>query len=484
MEYERSRKIGIASARAGMSRKTGSKYLKCDDLPSERRHTRSWRTRKDPFEEHWQEAVSMLEVAPELEAKALFEWLQDEYPGAYHAGQLRTFQRRVREWRALEGPAREVMFPQTHKPGKRMSTDFTSTNSLQITIGGERFDHMLCHCVLTYSNWQWASICHSESFLALKKGIQNALVRLGHIPGEHWTDHSTAATHCIGRSGPERGFNRSYLSFMQHYGIKPRTIQPAAPNENGDVESLHGSLKSRINQHLLLRGHRDFDSIDDYRCFLHEILDRANSLRGDRLSEEINAMKVLNVSLLTEYAEETARVRCWSTINVKANTYSVPSRLIGEQVRVRLYEDRIEVFFKGKRQLTAPRLLGQGGHRINYRHIIDWLLRKPGAFCQYRFRQDLFPSLNFRWAYDQLCEHCSERTADLEYLRILHHAAITMESDVEQALATLRERCTVPRWNTVLEFCPDHEISVPEIEMPAVSLETYDALLNGGRSEQ
>ena len=480
MEYEKSGKIGVASARAGMSRKTGSKYLKSTEFPSERQQKRTWRTRKDPFVEHWDEAAEMLELAPELEAKALFEWLQAKYPDAYQNSQLRTFQRRVREWRALEGPAKEVMFPQHHVPGKRMSTDFTSMNSLQITVGGKPFNHMLCHCVLTYSNWQWATPCHSESYLALKKGVQNALVRLGHVPDEHWTDHSTGATHRIGGSGTQRRFNDSYASFMKHYGMTPRTTQPVSPHENGDVESLHGSLKRRIEQHLLLRGHRDFDSLEEYQSFLHGILNRANHLCRDRLAEELNAMKVLNVSLLTEYTEEDARVRCWSTINVKANTYSVPSRLIGEELRVHIHEDRLEVFFHGKHQFTAPRLLGRGGHSINYRHVIDWLIRKPGAFRQYRFREDLFPSVNFRWAYDRLCEKCSERTADLEYLRILHHAARTMEVEVEEALEILRERDAVPRWNTVLEFCPDRQISVPHVDMPAVSLKVYDGLLEQG----
>lgn len=479
MEYEKTGKIGVSSLRAGMSRKTGSKYLGSDTLPSEQPVRRTWRTREDPFREHWDEAVSMLEKAPELEAKTLFEWLREKYPDCYDAGQLRTFQRRVRKWRASEGPAKEVFFPQLHKPGKRMSTDFTCMNGLQITIGGQPFEHMLCDCVLTYSNWQWATICHSESFLAIKKGVQAALARLGHVPGEHWTDHSTAATHCIDRSGNDREFNDNYRTFMEHYGITPKTTQPASPNENGDVEALHGSLKNRIEQHLLLRGHRDFDSLEHYRAFLREIFDRRNNLCRERLTEELDAMKVLDVGMLAEYTEETAAVRTWSTIRVKGNTYSVPSRLIGETVRARVYEDRIEVFYHGEHQLTAPRLRGRGGHVINYRHIIDWLVRKPGAFAQYRFREDLFPSLAFRRAYDRLCEQCSQRTADLEYLRILQHAARNMESDVEDALNALRERDMLPRWRTVVEFCPGPEITVPDMELPAVSLKTYDSLLQG-----
>ena len=132
--------------------------------------------------------------------------------------------------------------------------------------------------------------------------------------------------------------------------------------------------------------------------------------------------------------------------------------------------------------LTAPRLCGKSGHYINYRHIIDWLVRKPDAFSQYRFREDLFPSLTFRRAYDRLREHCSEGTADMEYLRILQHAARNMESTVEEALDTLQERGVTPRWNTVLDFCPSPRISIPEIKVPTVCLASYDALLQGRAS--
>ena len=182
MEYQKNKQVGMAALKAGMHRETASKYVKSGQLPSERCIERSWRTRPNPFEAHWPEIDEMLSSAPELEGKALFEWLCEQHPGAYDEGQLRSFQRHVRRWRALCGPDKEVYFPQEHVPGVRMSTDFTCMNALGITIAGERFDHLLCHDVLTYSNWEWATICHSESLLALRNGIQAALLQLGHVP--------------------------------------------------------------------------------------------------------------------------------------------------------------------------------------------------------------------------------------------------------------------------------------------------------------
>lgn len=482
MSYEKSGTLEVSAAKAGMCRQTGSKYLKEDKLPSELKKDRTWRTRKDPFEADWPAVSEKLEDAPELEAKALFEWLCEQHPERYRPGQLRTFQRRVREWRALHGPGKEVYFPQVHEPGRRMSTDFTWMDSLGITIGGEAFSHRLCHCVLTYSNWEWATVCFSESLLALRQGVQNAVFRLGRVPAEHWTDHSTAATHepsAEDESG-KRVFNARYAATMKHLGMKPCTIQPGAAHENGDVESLNGVLKRRIEQHLLLRGSRDFESREAYESFLHEILIAANRMRRERLTEELAVMRVLKVDRLPEFDSCEPRVSSWSTICVGRNAYSVPSRLIGETLKVKSYEDRIEVSCRGVPQMTAPRLTGRGGHRINYRHIIDWLVRKPGAFRNYRYREDLFPTLNFRVAYDRLREGCSERVADIEYLRILKHAARTMECEVDAVLELLCEEGVLPRWNTVLEFCPQDAVEVPEVDMPPVDLQQYDQLLTGG----
>jgi len=480
MEYQKSGEVGMAAVKAGMHRETAGKYIAGGQLPSQQRGDRYWVTRPNPFEDHWAEAEAMLTDAPELESRALFEWVCEQYPGAYHEGQLRTFQRHVHRWRALCGPDKEVYFQQEHVPGVRMETDFTCMNALAITIGGEPFDHLLCHDVLTYSNWEWATICHAESLLALRNGLQTALVQLGHVPVQHWTDHSTAATHELG--GDERGrrgFNVGYLKIMEHFGIEPHTINRGEPHENGDVESANGALKRRIKQHLLLRGNRDFDDLDAYRQFIEGVLHKANTRRCKRVVEELNAMKPLEVALLPAYIEEKVHVSRWSTIQTDRRIYSVPSRLIGETVRVQRYEESVEVFLAGQHQLSMPRLSGEHTHAINYRHIIEWLIRKPGAFARYRFRADLFPSLRFRRAYDRLCEACSPRAADIEYLRILRQAARTMEVDVERVLGDLEEHGIVPRWAALMEFWPAPEAAqLPDLAPLCVQLSDYDQLLS------
>ena len=479
MEYQKTGQIQMAALKAGMNRDTAAKYIGSGQLPSERVMERDWRTRPDPFEAHWAEAEAMLREAPELEAKALFEWLSEQHVSRYDEGQLRTFQRHVRRWRALYGPEKEVYFPQEHRPGVRMETDFTCLNSLGMTIRGEPVAQWLCHSVLTYSNWQWGTLCLSESLLALRKGLQAALVRLGHVPREHWTDNTTAATHEVGGDAQgRRGFNSGYRQLVDHFGIEPHTINRAEPHENGDVESSNGAFKRRLKQHLLLRGSRDFEEPDAIRRFIEEVFDKANRGRQKRLAEELAVMRPLRVPLLPEYIEEDVPVSRWSTVQTDRRVYSVPSRLIGETVRVRRYEQQVEIALAGVRQLVMPRLTGEKTHAINYRDIIEWLIRKPGAFAQYRFRADLFPSLVFRRAYDRLCRECVARAADLDYLRILRQAARTMESDVERVLVDLEQRGLTPRWPVVQEFWPSAKpIDAPDLQPMRVELDVYDTLL-------
>jgi len=469
-------KVGLAALKAGMDRKTARKYLDEGKLPSELKARREWRTRADPFAEDWPALKALLKEAPELEAKTLFEHLLAAHPDRYEPGQLRTLQRRVQEWRAKEGPEREVYFAQEHRPGEAMQTDFTHCEELAVTIAGEPFPHLLCHPVLPFSNWEWATVCHSESLMALRRGVQAALFRLGRVPEWHQTDNSTAATHDLPNG--KRGFNAEYQRMMDHLGMKPRTIEVGKSNQNGDVEALNGATKRRLEQHLLMRASRDFESVETYERWVQQVLEKANDLRRKKIAEELAAMKELKVSRLPEYVEETVRTTSWSTIRVRRNTYSVPSRLKGCEVRVHVFDDRLEVFYGGgDPQLVVERLRGVGGHRINYRHIIWSLVQKPQAFARYKYREELFPSLTFRRAYDELTAK-GERHADREYLRILYLAATTMESEVEAALDRLLREQRLTGSEPVKALVAPSKPEVPALEAPRVDLTDYDGLLS------
>ncbi|MDA1062616.1 MAG: IS21 family transposase [Chloroflexi bacterium] len=476
-EFGKVGNVSVAALRAGMHRETAAKYLKERKLPSELKKPRDWSTRPDPFEEGWDLVEVLLRDAPELEAKALFEWLSEhKCPGKYQEGQLRTFQRRVKRWRATQGPSKEVFFAQEHRPGEAMQTDFTSGDKLEVTVGGEPFPHLLCHPVLPYSNWEWATVCRSESMAALRRGCQAAVFKLGMRPQWHQTDNSTAATHEIGGGG--RDFNAEYVELMGHLGMKPRTIGVGKSNQNGDVEALNGALKRRIKQHLLLRGSKDFDSVAEYEGWLQDVCSKANELRQDRFAEEVAAMEPVTVARLPEWREERTRVTRGSTIRIKHNTYCVPSQLIDEWVKVRVYDDRLEVWYADQIRLTIERLLGRYGHRVNYRHVIESLVRKPWAFERYRYRDDLFPTVVFRRTYDAIsAAHTASRRGDLEYLRVLRLAARTMECDVATALELLLGDGQVPTLDLVRDLVAPEQAQIPQMAVFEPDLADFDRRL-------
>lgn len=474
--YTRTGRIGRAAQAMGIDRKTASKYLSTDRLPSQTRPPRNWRTRPNPFEAHWPFIVEFLKDAPELEATALFDHLCLQHPGVYEPGQLRTLQRHISNWRASEGPEKRIFLPQCHRPGEAFQTDFTHANKLGITIDGETFDHLLCQVVLPYSNWRWVTVCHSESIEAIRRGVQAALFELGYVPAYHQTDNSSAATHSIGPG--KREFNERYLDIMNHFGLKPRTTEVGAKEQNGDVEALNGSLKRRLKQHLLIRRSSDFESIEAYERWVQAVCVQSNTLRQTKLAEEVEQMKPLVARRLAEFTEETPRVSRNSTIQVKANTYSVPSRLSGKLVRVHVFENWIEVYFQGRLELDAERFRGRRQARIDYRHVIASLVRHPGGFQRYKYREAMFPTLTFRRAYDGLCERfSSQMTADIEYLQILNLAAQTMECEVEQALELVLEEGQTFNATLIEQLVSNVTYPVPESTVPPPDLNPYDSLL-------
>jgi hypothetical protein len=465
----------IAAAKAGMDEKTARKYIRLGRLPSDIKVEHTWRTREDPFAEVWPEIKEHLETNPGLEAKTLFDYLQRNYPGKFSDGQLRTLQRRIKVWRAQEGPPKEVFFPQIHKPADLCQSDFTCMNSLGITISGRPFDHLIYHFVLTYSNWETGSICFSESFESLSDGLQRALWGLGGVPRSHRTDRMSAAVPNKQKE-KQRHFTRRYEALMRHYGLEGYKIQTAKPHENGDIEQRHYRLKTAVDQALLLRGSRDFNSREDYAAFLEKLFSQLNTGRRERLNEELKHLRRLPDSRYDSCKRFPIKVGPSSTIRVAHNVYSVDSRLIGETVQIRLYAEYVEVWYGQRCMEKIPRLRGEERHRIQYRHIIDWLVRKPGAFANYRYQQDLFPSHRFRMAYDSLKRNSKE------YLKILHLAAKESETAVEQALAFLIHENKPISFKSVSELIQqsqDYPI-IEAVEVQAVDIRIYDRLLAEG----
>ena len=428
-----------AAAKAGMSVRSARKW-QSGPLPSQAKPEHRWRTRPDPFDGVWEDEIEPLlrnDPTGKLKATTIIDWLAEQHPGRFSASQLRTLQRRLQDWRALHGPDREVYFPQVHPPGREAQFDFTHCGELKVTIAGQSYPHLLFQLILSHSGWRYAEVAAGETFLALQQGLQNALWTLGGVPEVVRSDNTSAATHEL-RSSRGRALNDNYAALLEHYGLRSTRINPGQSHENGIAEHAHYRLKDAIDQALMLRGSRDFHTTDDYADFVRQMVERRNRLVEGKLEQEMPCLGPLPPAPVPEYANYQSKVRRWCTIQVAGHSYSVPSRLIGKEVQIRLYADWVEVYYKGHLVERMERVRGEGEANVNYRHVIGSLVRKPGAFARYRFREQLFPTMHFRLTYDALREWRGER-ADVEYVRILHLAASTMAATVDSALSLLLE---------------------------------------------
>ncbi|MES0447316.1 MAG: IS21 family transposase [Desulfobacterales bacterium] len=477
LERNKGKLIRQAAAAGNMCEKTARKYLKSGVTPSQTKSPRKYRTRADVFSEVWDSIVPFLEENERLEAKTLFEHLQRENPGKFQDGQLRSFQRKLKVWRATQGPNKEVYFPQEYKPGYQCQSDFSHMKSLGVTINRQPFDHLIYHFVLPYSNWEDATICFSESFEALSEGLQNALWKLSKVPTEHRTDRLSAAinNHCN-----KEEFTESYKYLLEYYKLKASKTNPYSGNENGDVEQAHNRLKKYIDQKLMLRGSRDFASQEEYSLFLRQCLNHKNRNRTYRLEEELKNMTALPLRRMDDFKRISARVTKFSTIRVAHSVYSVPSRLIGEEVYVHLYAGRLEVYYADRKIEEMPRLRGESTFHIQYRHVIDSLVRKPGAFENYQYKSCMFPSSYFKMVYDNLKDKNPTGYVKL-YLKILKLAAYEGEELVEGVLIYLIESNEDLCLESIKQYIQKRQL--PQVEfgenIPPVNLATYDDFLEG-----
>ena len=467
-----------AAAAAAMSERSARNWQE-GPLPSEGKRPRAWRTRKDPFEGVWESKVVPLLVDDKervLEATMLLDALNKERKegeAKFDDGQVRTLQRRIREWRALYGPEQEVFFQQEHPPGREAALDFTNCNELGVTIQGEPFPHLLFELVLSFSTWTAIGLAFSETFEALVKGFQDALCALGARPAIARSDNLSAATHEL--KGGGRKLTERWKAVLDHWGMTSTRITPGNSNENGGVEQRHNRTKSALAQALVLRGSRDFESAAAYLSFARSVVDEThNDKIADRLAMEREHLLPLPSTRVPDYTTWTPAVRCWSTISVNKRIYSVPSRMIGHQVEARQYADVVEVYYRGRLVQTMPRLRGDKTARIDYRHVIWSLVKKPGAFARYRYREELFPTLVFRRTYDALTSTHGER-ADIEYVRVLHLAASTMECTVEAALVELLAEGKRFDYAAVKARVKPETPSIPEMAPLKPDLAVYDA---------
>lgn len=449
--YMQSRKEGLiqiaAAAKADISERSG-RNIECGIRPQPGLARGAVRTRPDPLLAVWEnECVPMLEQLPALQPITLLEYLQDKYVDdkghpLYSDHLLRTLQRRVKNWKALHGPKKEVMFRQAHIPGRLGLSDFTKLKHIIITIEGQPLAHLLYHFRLAFSHWSHVKvILGGESYTALAEGLQEGLWRLGGSPLEHRTDSLSAAFKNLTQEA-KADVTARYEQLCQHYQMKPTRNNPGVKHENGSIESPHGHIKRRIKQALLLRGSCDFKSVEAYQDFIDAVVNQHNRRNAKAITVEREKLQALPFKKTIDYTEICATVSCASTIDVRRVTYTVPSQLQHEVLRVRLYHDRLECYLGVKQVCQLIRIYPTGkltrARQINYRHVIHSLVKKPQAFRYSQLRDDLFPSSIYRQIWHAVNNNMDAKLACKFMVGLLYLAA-TEECEVELGEAVMQK---------------------------------------------
>jgi hypothetical protein len=400
---------------------------------------------------------------------------------------LRTLQRHIRQWRAMEGPPKEVFFPQEHAPGHRGLSDFTAMGELGVTIANAPFAHLLYHFVLAFSRWEHVEVvAGGESFEALSKGLQNALWQAGGAPQEHRSDSLSAAFKNLAE---QDDFTVRYTALLDHYGMAGTRNNRGLSHENGSVESSHRYLKQAIEQALLLRGHRDFTDRAAYEGFVREAVMRRNRRNAAAFRIEREQLQDLPERRTTDFVEEEARVTRCGTFTVRAILYSAPSRLIGHRLKVRLYSDRLQCYLAGSLVLTLARgarsPINGRGRVIDYRHFIDALKRKPQAFKGLVFRDDLFPRQAYRRMWEQLELRLTQRRACQTIVALLEMATRDgVEAVLAQRLEVLLAAGELPDVKRLSEEFAPRQAELPQVTVEIPPASKYDALLPSEQDDE
>ena len=453
-----------AAAKAGLSVATGRRTERDPRLPSGKRERRRYRTRPDPLAGLWDaEIVPLLEAAPGLRPISLFDELARRHPDRIGPSFRRTLERRVAEWKALYGADRDVMFRQVQQPGRMGLSDFTDVSELGVIVAGQPLEHRLYHFALACS------------------GFEHVEVVLGGVPHEHRSDSLSAAFRNLAKPGAA-DLTRRFEALVSHFGMVASRNNRGVAHENGAIESRHGHAKQRLAQALLLRGSARFDDLEAYRAFVAEVVGQHNRRHAVLIDAERAVLKPLPTQPAMTWEEMTVRVTSASGFMCRHVFYTVPSRLVGHRLHLRLHDDRIEAYLGGSFLLTLPRGRRPKGaglvHVVDYHHVIAALRAKPGALANLAYRDALWPRTAYRRAWEALIAAGPVRDAArimVGLLALAHDRGV--EADLAAAIDEALDAGTLPELAQMLRRFTPKATAAPEVTVILPSLSAYDRLI-------
>lgn len=482
--YKENRMTGqpqyLAAAKSGFSKRTARRI---DHNEHQIKRSHDWVTRNNPFEEVWDNEIVPLLEQGVYQATFLLQVLQKNHPDKYPDTMLRTLQRKIKEWKALNGPNKEVMFRQVHAPGDLGISDFTHPDTIEVTVCREPLVHIFYHFRLVYSGFNYVQVFEGsgEPYEAFAQGLQEALFFLGGSPKTHRTDSLSASFKNMDKNACDDLTDR-YRAFAEHFNMNATRINPGESHENGAVESSHGHIKRRIFQSLIVRGSNDFTSLEEYREFVREVVKQHNRYNCKNLEAEKATLQQLPSTKAVDYKEAVAVVSSTSTINVKRVTYSVPSRLIGERLHIRIYSDKLECYLSNKHVITLIRarnsVKGKRDQVIDYRHLIGSLVKKPGAFRGSQLRNALLPNDNYRYIWEHVDRTMNDKDACRFIVGLLQLAATrNCEAELSQAVIALIENGQQLKLSELQDRFNKLNSAVPVIHTPQHPIAIYNQFI-------
>ncbi len=469
-----------SAARADISVSSARRIERGKITGERKKHT--WKTRKDPFEKVWDHFIlPLLEKHPNLLPITILEKLQEEFPGEYPDKLLRTLQRRVKKFKILHGPSKEVIFNQEHTPGRVGISDFTKLKGIVVTVNNQEFPHLLYHFRLCYSGWSFLKVVRGgESYTALAEGLQEALWRLGGSPEEHRTD-SLSAAFKNKNADACKDSTKNYEEFCKHYNMIPTRNNRGKGHENGSIESPHGHIKRRIEQAFILRGSFDFNDDNEYDAFIDKIATNHNRRNAKEVDFERKYLQKLPKYKTTDFIERVVKVHSSSTVEIKKITYSVPSKLCGETLRAHIYQDRIELYFGAQKIITLKRVYNKKQAKenkvIDYRHLIHSLHKKPQAFRYSQIRDSILPNDKFRFIWKHVDKKMHPRTACKFIVGLLYIAfKYNCEEEVAERVIELIRNKQPLSLVCIERKYKKFETALPELIVEQHLLQDYDNL--------
>ena len=481
MKYRENNTQVTAAAKAGISERSARRIDK-NELQPKAGQPRTWRTRKDPLVKVWDDiVVPILSNDPSVTAVGIFDYLCENHADKFDTRSRRTLERRIKKWRHLYGPPKEVMFLQTHPLGALGIADFTYYKTA-ITINGEPLEHRLFHYRMPASGWSFVQVIYGgESFVAFSDALQNAFIAAQGVPKELRTDSLSAA---YKNREQKEDFTQRFKELAAHYSFTASRNNRGVAHENGAIEAAHRHLKAQIEQAIKMRGSNDFESRKQYERFVDGLVQRRNRRIHDNYLREKRQLQPLPRNKSVNYSERYVSVSRSSTVSIKRVTYTVPSQLIGSRLLARVYDNKIELFLGCELALTLERVYGAQGRRrvrsVNYKHVIDALVKKPRAFRQSQLRDDLLPNDNYRLIWQYVDENLSPDKACYYIVKLLYLAKRgDCERQLEQFVTQGIQSGQLPSMRKCEQLFLPAVADIPEIHVVQHSLKAYDVLIGG-----